>query len=256
MKVTVLGCGGSGGVPLLNGDWGVCNSLDPRNRRRRPSVLVQEGETRLLIDFGPDLREQFLENRVTGVEAVFLTHVHADHCHGIDDLRRLFWSNGQKPIPVYASAESQELLLSRFPYAFMPFSYGDNPRPPLTLSPIFSGGTSRIGPLNVESFAQDHTSLTTYGFRIGDFAYSSDVKRLSDSAFEALAGVKVWLVDCVGWEEHSTNSHFAQTLDWIARIRPERAYLTHMGPTLDYETVLARCPPGVCPAHDGLVIEV
>jgi phosphoribosyl 1,2-cyclic phosphate phosphodiesterase len=256
MKVTILGCGGSGGVPMIGGHWGACNPANPKNRRRRASVLVQTEGQDILIDCGPDLREQMLAAQQPNLDAVLVTHTHSDHVGGLDDLRKLFLVNGGKPIAFHASASDLADLARRFTYAFKPFAYEAARVEPLICKPI--DGPFTIGPVQVIPFAQDHghKDFITLGFRIGDFAYTTDAKSLDDNAFKVLAGVKVWVVDCIREAEHPAHSHLAQTLEWIARVRPERAYFTHMDITFDYDAALAKCPPGVFPAYDGLVIEL
>ncbi len=253
MKVTILGCGGSGGVPVIGGYWGTCNPHNPKNRRRRVSILVQEGETNLLVDFGPDVREQLMSVQVTKLDGVLNTHAHADHVHGLDDLRRLYWINNNTPIPLYARAQDMRELERRFDYAFKPFNYGVKPEPPFAQNIIT--GPMQFGDITVTPFEQDHGHITTLGFRFNDFAYSTDVRVMSEENFAVLAGIKVWVVDCVREEPgHKAHSHLAQTLEWIARVKPERAWLTHMDIHLDYDETLAKCPKGVEPAYDGLEI--
>lgn len=254
MKVTVLGCGGSGGVPLIGNVWGACNPHNPKNRRRRVSVFVQSDTTNILVDFGPDLREQLISVQATKVDAALVTHVHADHVHGIDDLRRLYFLNNQTAVPVYANLSDLHILQTRFPYAFKSFHYEVKPEPPL--KPIPMDGPFTVGDLHIIPFLQNHGQRESWGFRIGDFAYSTDVKALSKEAFAILSGIKVWIVDCVREREHPAHSHLAQTLEWIARVKPERAYLTHMDSSLDYDELMAKCPPGVEPAYDGLELDL
>jgi phosphoribosyl 1,2-cyclic phosphate phosphodiesterase len=252
VKITILGCGSSGGVPLIGGDWGACDPNDPRNRRTRVSVLVEEGETRILIDASPDLREQALACGLRNLSAVIFTHSHADHCHGIDELRS-FTRLTRQPIPVYADPQTLKELETRFDYIF----HGSKPdklyKPVVT--PHAITGPFEIGGIPITPFAQDHINMQTLGLRLGDFAYSTDVKNLDEAAFAVLAGVKVWAVDCVREKPHPTHSHLAQTLEWIARLQPKRAILTHMNETLDYKALAARLPRGVEPAYDGLVVE-
>lgn len=255
MKVTILGCGGSGGVPIIGGVWGNCNPHNPKNRRRRVSILVQEGDTNILVDYGPDIREQLNSVHVTKLDAVLTTHAHADHIHGIDDLRRLYWVNSNMPVPLYARQQDMRVLEERFPYAFKPFLYGVKPEPPFTQHILT--GPIKIGEVTITPFEQDHGKITSLGFRFNDFAYSTDVRAMSDENFATLAGVKAWVVDCVREEPgHLAHSHLAQTLEWIARLKPERAWLTHMDVHLDYDETLAKCPPGVEPAYDGLEINI
>jgi phosphoribosyl 1,2-cyclic phosphate phosphodiesterase len=254
MRVTVLGCGPSTGVPVIGGNWGRCDPHDPRNRRRRVSVLVEVGGVVILIDTSPDLREQLLDAGVTRIDAVVLTHAHADHLHGIDDLRsvnRLM----RKAIPLYADARTLAEIGSRFGYVLKPIEQpGHYYRP--TLEPHEIVGPFEIRGISVLPFAQDHGFSTTLGLRIGRFAYSTDVTELDDYAFAALEGVELWVVDCLRREPHPTHSHLAKTLSWIGRVRPRRAVLTHMDQSLDYRELRAELPSGVEPGQDGLVIEL
>jgi len=254
MKVRVLGCGGSGGVPLIGDKWGNCDPGEPKNRRRRVSILVEEGATTLLIDTSPDLREQLLDARTGGLDAVLFTHAHADHLHGIDDLRsvnRLM----RAPIAVYANAETLEKIGQRFGYVFAPLESGDSFYKP-TLTPHVIDGAFEIAGLRIVPFEQDHGFSTTLGFRIGGMAYSTDVVDLDETAFEVLEGVELWIVDCLRYEPHPTHSHLAKTLSWIARVKPRRAVLTHMDIPLDYATLRRDLPAGVEPGYDGLTIEL
>src|SRR3984957_5373591 len=253
MKITVLGCGSSGGMPLIGNVWGACDPKNPRNNRRRASIMVEDDDTTILVDASPDLRQQLLDTNTQKITAVLFTHAHADHSHGIDELRGMNWLM-QKPVEIYADAGTMAELESRFSYIFQGKDdskgyYKPSVRPNIIDAPF---SISRIA---VKPFTQDHGYGKSFGFRFNDFAYSTDAKALDETAFAALKGVKVWVVDCVREEPHPTHSHLAQTLEWIARVKPERAYLTHLGHTLDYEKLAAKCPPGVWPAHDGLVIE-
>jgi len=254
VRVTILGCGPSTGVPVIGGNWGRCDPNDPRNRRRRVSVLVEVGGAVILIDTSPDLREQLLDAGVTRIDAVVLTHAHADHLHGIDDLRsvnRLMRS----AIPLYADARTLGEIGNRFGYVFKPVEKPDRFYKP-TLVPHEIAGPFEITGIAVLPFAQDHGFSTTLGLRIEAFAYSTDVTELDDSAFAALQGVELWIVDCLRREPHPTHSHLAKTLSWIDRVRPRRAVLTHMDQSLDYRELSAELPSGVEPGCDGLVIEL
>jgi phosphoribosyl 1,2-cyclic phosphate phosphodiesterase len=253
MKVTLLGCGPSTGVPPIGGDWGRCDPDDPRNRRRRGSVLVETDGTTILFDTSPDLREQLLDARVTRLDAVLLTHAHADHLHGIDDLRavnRLM----RKPIPIYADGPTLVEIERRFGYVLEPVPDDRYYKP--TLAPHEVTGPFAIGNAAVVPFVQDHGFSTTLGFRIGGFAYSTDATELDDAALATVAGAELWIVDCLRREPHPTHSHLAKTLAWIARVRPRRAVLTHMDQSLDYGELSAELPAGIEPGRDGLVIEL
>jgi len=254
MKATILGCGPSTGVPAIGPDWGACDPDDPRNRRRRASLLIECRGTTLLIDTSPDLREQLLDAQAGRVDAVILTHAHADHLHGIDDLRsvnRLM----NRAIPLYAEERSLAEIRQRFGYALEPVPPGGMFFKP-TVTPRVIDGPFVAAGIPITPFAQDHGFSTTLGLRIGALGYSTDVTELDEAAFAALAGVEVWIVDCLRYEPHPTHSHLAKTLAWIARVRPKRAILTHMDRPLDYRDLAARLPPGVEPGQDGLVVEL
>jgi len=255
MRITVLGCGSSNGVPHIGGRWGDCDPNDPRNRRSRPSVLVEtDGGATILIDTSPDLREQLLAARVERLDAVLWTHAHADHVHGIDDLREICRLMAA-PVRVFGLAEHLVEISRRFDYAFAPLPEGHGYYRPVLDATVIDGPFS-VGDVLIEPFVQDHGWMSTLGYRVGAFAYSTDVVRLDDEAFARLSGIDTWIVDCVRREPHPVHSHLAQTLGWIERVRPKRAYLTHMGNTLDYANLAAELPPGVAPAHDGLVVNV
>ncbi len=254
MKITMLGCGISTGVPTIGPDWGRCDPADRRNRRRRASVLIESRGKIVLIDMSPDLREQLLDAGVARIDAILLTHAHADHLHGIDDLRainRLM----KRAIPLYATAGTLAEIGRRFGYALKPVPPGEHFFKP-TLSPHEIAGPFEAAGLPVVPFAQDHGFSTTLGFRIGGFGYSTDVTELGENAFQALAGIDVWFVDCLRREPHPTHSHLAKTLAWIARVGPRRAVLTHMDQSLDYRELAAELPAGVEPGQDGLVIDL
>jgi phosphoribosyl 1,2-cyclic phosphate phosphodiesterase len=258
IRVTILGCGGSDGVPMLGGpdgrgDWGACDPSNPKNRRSRASVHVAAGDVGLLIDTSPDLRDQLLANGITCVTHVAYTHDHADHTHGVNELRRLARFKKSR-MPVYADHETLRRLHARFGYAFAQLQ--GSPYPSI-LEGHEIDGPFQVGGVGVTPFRQEHGfGQTTLGFRIGDFAYSTDTIGFFAGAFEVLEGVRVWVVDCFGEARHPTHAHWALAMSWIERLKPERAILTHMGAGLDYEVTRRRCPPGVEPGYDGLVIEL
>ncbi len=254
MKVTVLGCGTSSGVPMIGCNCEVCRSTDPRNKRRRCSILIEALGQTILVDTGPDLRMQLLDADVQHIDALVYTHAHADHVHGIDDLRAL--NNAMhRSIPTYGEAAILEHIRSRFAYAFQESRAALGYWRP-QLDPVVFDGPFRIGPVEVRPFRQRHGRSDSWGLRVGDFAYSTDCDQLDDAAFAALEGVDAWIVDALRDAPHPSHAHLGRTLEWIERVAPARAWLTHMNHEVDYETWLARLPLGVEPAYDGLVIEL
>lgn len=257
MRVRILGSGGSGGVPLIGCKCPVCTSPDPKNKRTRVSIVVEDGPTKILVDAVPDLRQQFLANDLKIVDAVVLTHSHADHLHGIDDLRSVNYHRNA-PLDIWADARTKQEALRRFGYAFDPPRQVDGIwyAPSLRLRDI--AGPFQVGPITVEPFQQLHGGDRdpTLGLRFGKFAYSTDVKELPEAAFAALEGIEVWVVDCLQEKRNIAHSDLAQTLAWIERVKPKRAVLTHMNHTVDYAAWKAKLPPGVEPAYDGMVIEI
>ena len=217
-------------------------------------MLVEIGPVAILIDTSPDLREQLIDARVGRLDAVVMTHAHADHLHGIDDLRALNRLMGQQ-IPLWADAKTLAEIRRRFGYVFDPPSEPGRFYKPCLVAHEISGPFAIDG-IEIAPFAQDHGFSTTLGFRIGPMAYSTDVIELDDAAFAALAGVELWIVDCFRRAPHPTHSHLDKTLGWIARVGPRRAVLTHMEQSLDYRELCAELPAGVEPGQDGLVIEL
>lgn len=257
MKATILGCGGSSGVPVVDGtpggNWGDCDPGNPKNRRRRVSILVEDGGTIVLVDTSPDLRVQLLDAGVRDLDAVVYTHAHADHAHGIDELRALARTHGG-PIDAFMDRSTRDDLTGRFPYIFTSTSDPNSLYAPQLRDRIIEG-PFEAGTIAVTPFVQGHGPETSLGLRFGPVAYSTDVKSLDEAAFAALAGIEVWIVDCLRESPHPTHAHMALTLEWIARVRPERAILTHLNHQADFETIRAKCPPGVEPAYDGLIVE-
>lgn len=257
MKVTVLGCGPSWGVPKIGGDWGRCDPANSKNRRRRAGILVEEGGASVLVDTPPDLREALLACRIDRVDAVIFTHAHADHIHGIDDLRIPSWTLG-RPIPAYSDAKTMAAIHERFGYTIdgvkAANATGYYYQPILERHDV--DGAFVAAGVPVTSFFQAHGRAPTLGLRFGRFAYSTDVFALDDDAFAALAGVEVWILDCLRREPHVSHSYLAQSLAWIERVGAKRAFLTHMDESLDYAALRHELPAYVEPAYDGMVIEV
>lgn len=256
VRVTILGCGGSAGVPTIGGsdgagDWGLCDPDEPRNRRTRSSVLVEVDEkTRLLVDATPDLRQQLLAVRCDRIDGVLFTHAHADHCHGIDEMRTLKRLRGES-VDVFAAGPTMADLEARFAFAFQGSAFYQ----PTARGHVFDGPFEALG-VPVRPFAQTHGATISTGFRIGDLAYSTDVNELPEAAFDALSGVRVWIVDCLQHSPHPTHAHFGRVLEWVERIGPERTVLTHLNTLMDYHDLKRQCPPGVEPGYDGLILEL
>lgn len=261
LEITVLGCGSSGGVPRADGDWGVCDKDEPKNRRSRCSLLVRrkgEGpQTTVLVDTSPDLREQAIAAQIRRIDAVLFTHDHADQVHGIDDLRAFFLRQRAR-IPAWMDGATRSVLERRFSYIFentggYPAILTPRDLPPYGV-PFEIDGPS--GAIPVNTFDQEHGHIRCVGYRLGPVAYSPDVNGLPEEAFDALAGVDTWIVDALRYTPHPSHAHLAQTLDWIARVRPRRAILTNMHIDMDYNSLRAQLPDGVEPAWDGMTVEI
>ena len=266
LEVTILGCGSSGGVPRIGGPggagyWGACDPDNPKNCRRRCSILAQRksggGTTTVLVDTSPDMREQLIDARISAVDAVLITHDHADQLHGLDDLRMVA-INMRRRVDVFSNAANFAGIMARFGYCFVQPEGSDYP-PILNarqlvepFEPFSLGGPG--GDISVLAFAMGHGKIESLGYRFGPIAYSSDVDRLDDTAFAALAGVECWIVDALRYTPHPSHAHVARTLEWIARVKPRRAILTNLHVDLDYETLRRELPTGVEPAYDGMTI--
>lgn len=261
---TILGCGSSGGVPRIGNDWGDCDPSEPRNRRRRCSLLIEgwleggEQPTRIVIDTGCDLREQLLDAQVDRVEAVLYTHEHADHTHGIDDLRVLALHN-RKRVDVYFSAETGSRLREAFGYCFTSPPGSDYP-PILNAHEIGAGAELSVdgpgGTITVTAFEQAHGNITSLGFRVGNLAYCCDLSGFPEASFEAISGLDVWIIDALRHTPHPSHLSLPETLEWIERFAPRQAVLTNMHIDLDYARTDAETPESVTPAFDGMQIDV
>ncbi len=257
MRVTILGCGGSGGTPSIDWGWGRCDPENPRNRRTRPSILVEDGETQMLVDTSPDLREQLLRHEIRRLDAVLYTHFHADHLHGIDDIRAINRAMNA-PLPAYANAEAMRWIERRFGYVFEPIAENAATyyKPVLVPHPLVHADAFEIGGIPVQVFDQDHGYCDSLGFRFGPVAYSSDAVEIHEDAFDMLEGVKVWIIGTLTDKPHPTHAHVDKAIEWKKRVGAERAVLTHLSGRLDYAELSARLPEGVEPAYDGMVIEL
>jgi phosphoribosyl 1,2-cyclic phosphate phosphodiesterase len=262
LAATILGCGFSGGVPRPGTGWGACDPKNPKNRRRRCSILVERtapdgNQTRVLVDTSPDLREQLLDADINQVDGVLYTHEHADHIHGIDDLRALFIAHRRR-VDVYADEPTWRVLSHRFGYCFVT-PPGSSYPPFLNRHAIVAGDPVTVagagGAITAMPLLQDHGDITSLGFRFGAMAYSADLVDLPEQSVAALQGIELWIVDALWYRPHPSHFHLDLTLQWIERIKPARAILTNMHSDLDFEEVRAKLPPNVVPAYDGMRVE-
>ena len=256
MRVTILGCGTSAGVPRVGGpggkgEWGAANPADSRNRRTRCSILVQDQGKTLLIDTSPDVRSQLLAAEVERIDAVIWTHDHADQCHGIDDLRPFALRQGQ--IESWSDERTYGVLSRRFGYCF--HAEGNGFYNPIYRHTVISGPFRAAG-LPVVPFLQDHGTIPSLGFRFGAVGYANDVVMLPEESLRALEGVEVLIVDAMRYRPHPTHAHLDRALEWIERLKPRRAYLTNLHVDMDYAEVDRTTPSHVTPCHDGLQIHL
>ena len=250
MKVRILGCGTSTGVPKIGNEWGQCDPNEPHNRRLRTSILVNSDDERMLVDCGPDLREQLLAARVSSLRGVIVTHAHGDHCHGIDELRPVSTVIG-RPVPLHARSTVLDELRVRFGYAFEESEFY---RPIVDAHEI--GSELRFGSAVVRFVDQPHGGPTSLGMRFDEdgfsVAYAVDFSDLTDDMAALYQGVDVWVADCLTRTPHPTHAHLDGVLNWARDMRVGQLYLVHMGNGLDYRTLLAELPDWAAPAHDGL----
>ena len=253
MKVRILGCGTSTGVPKIGNDWGKCDPNEPRNYRLRSSILVESGDARVLVDCGPDLRQQLLAACVGRIDAVIVTHDHGDHVHGIDELRPLSQAI-DRPVPVYSDEETLESLRGRFAYAFSQTEF---------YRPIVEGRVLdelQLGDATMRFVEQPHGTTKSLGLRFDEggksVAYAIDFSSLTDDMIQLYEGVDVWIADCLTRTPHPTHAHLDGVLSAARDLRAGQVYLTHMGNGLDYGTLVAELPDWAAPAHDGLEISL
>lgn len=263
LTITILGCGSSGGVPRVGQGWGKCDPANPRNRRRRCSILVRRGRneeeaTQILVDTGPDLREQLIDANVNRLDAVLYTHPHADHTHGIDDLRGIVIRNGRR-IPAYMDEQTSRRLAHKFDYIF------ETPQgsfyPPLMVEHRLRPGRAVTidgpgGPVEAIPFRLDHGDMDALGFRFDNVAYTPDLHAIPPESAPFLEGLDLWIIDSLRYQRHGTHLSVDQALEFVARFKARRAILTDLHVDLDYDTLASRLPDNVTPAHDGLILEV
>ncbi|MFC4171464.1 MBL fold metallo-hydrolase [Microvirga sp. GCM10011540] len=262
LRLTILGCGSSGGVPRVGAGWGACDPTNPKNRRRRCSVLVerigQDGTTSVLVDTSPDLREQLLDADVKRLDAVLFTHEHADHVHGIDDLRPLVIAMRRR-MPIYAGRMTSELMMMRFGYCFeTPPGSGYPPileahRLDEDVETVISGPGGRV---HAVPFRMIHGDIDVFGFRFGNIAYAPDVSEMPEASMRHLEGLDVLILDALRYTPHPTHFSVSEALSLIEQVKPKRAILTNLHTDLDYETLRSELPPHIEPAYDGLRVDV
>jgi phosphoribosyl 1,2-cyclic phosphate phosphodiesterase len=261
LTFTILGCGSSAGVPRPALGWGNCDPTNPKNRRRRCSLLVERrsasGRTRVLVDTSPDLREQLIDAQVDWLDGVLFTHDHADHTHGIDDLRSLF-IHRRKRVDVYLDARTSEVLHARFSYCFISAPGSDYP-PIVSEHQLVAGRPVTIegdgGPITALPVTLDHGAIQAFGFRFDNVFYSPDISGMPAEAAKAVTGLDVWIVDALRYAPHPSHYSVEQAVEAVAQVGARRAILTHMMGELDYEAVRAKLPPHVQPAYDGMRFE-
>jgi phosphoribosyl 1,2-cyclic phosphate phosphodiesterase len=263
LTVTILGCGSSAGVPRVGQGWGACDPANPKNRRRRCALFVERtndtgAKTQVLIDMGPDLRAQLLDLGIEKLDAILLTHSHADHTHGIDEIRPLVIMHKQR-IDLHMDAETSAVVRQHFGYIFE--TPAGSYYPPLLNDlrlrpgePVTIGGPG--GDITFMPFRLNHGEIDSLGFRIGDFAYSPDLNAIPAESEVHLRGLKTWVVDALRYKPHPSHFSVEEALDWIAKLQPERAILTNLHTDIDFDQLQAKLPPGVEPAFDGLRLEL
>ncbi len=246
MKITVLGCGPSYGMPSLTRGFGDCDPNNPKNIRTRSSVLIQSKKLNLLIDTSPDIKKQLMRQGAPHLNALLYTHIHYDHCGGAEDVHK-FISDKNEILDVYATQKDIKILLDKFDYVF---KNGQNFR----FHPIKMYHPFQIGHLCITPVYQKHGKGTSVGYRIGDFAYSTDVKSMTDKGWDVLAGIHTWLLGCPSPKENKKHVHLAEAITWIQKLSVKRAYLTHLGAHMDYDSLIQQLPKHIHPTFDGLTI--
>jgi phosphoribosyl 1,2-cyclic phosphate phosphodiesterase len=262
LTLTILGCGSSGGVPRPGLGWGICDPNNPKNRRRRCSLLIQKqgdaGTTTVLIDTSPDLREQLLDADVNHVDALFLTHEHADQTHGIDDLRGIVMRMRRR-IPTYLSRSTAKDLMVRFGYCFETPPGSDYP-PILDHLGIEEGEertvTGKGGALSLSAFEVQHGNIPVTGYRFNDVAYTPDLNDIPERSVAALENLDLWIIDALRYMQHPSHFSVSDALSWIKRMKPRRAIITNMHTDIDYEIFRRELPEGIVPAYDGMQVTV
>ncbi|PZM10714.1 MBL fold metallo-hydrolase [Rhizobium tubonense] len=262
-RFTILGCSSSPGVPRITGDWGACDPRNPKNRRTRAAFLIEQiapdgGLTTVVIDTGPDFREQMIRAGVSDIDAVLYTHAHADHIHGMDDLRGYF-HNSHDRIPIYADQPTMDRIREGFGYCLE--TPPGSSYPPIVRAIILDDIQKPFvidgkgGPITIRPHVQQHGDIRSLGFRIGNLAYCSDISDFGPEAIANLQDLDILIIDALQYHFHPSHLSLEQSLGWIERLKPQRAILTHMHTPLDYDTVMAETPDHVEPAYDQMQLE-
>lgn len=260
-RLTILGCGSSTGVPRVGNDWGQCDPKNPKNRRRRSAALIERRSggktTTVLVDTGPDLREQLISAGTTHIDGVLYTHDHADHTHGIDDLRMIAYLMKRR-IPIWSDRTTHDSLTTRFGYCFA--TPQGSTYPPILKAHLIDGPAAITidgegGRVEALPVLQDHGDITSLGFRINGLLYSPDISGVPQQSLQMLEGLDVWILDALRYTTHHSHWSVGQALEWIARVKPKRAILTHLHIDLDFEKLRRELPPNVEPAYDGMVVD-
>ena len=249
MKITILGCGTSQGVPKIGGNWGVCDPDNPKNRRRRSSILIEQDGLSFMIDTGPDFREQCLSANINHLDAILYTHDHADHTHGIDEIRAISQIMDQK-IPLYGNKQTLKILYHRFKYIFE--SHAGYP------------AVAKLHEIDLDAFKIEnlifqpieliHGGMINFGYKIGNFCYTTDFNKIPKKSEEYFYNLDLWIVDCLRYKPHPSHCHLEQILEYVKKFKPKKVILTHMNWQLDYETLKSQLPDTVKPAYDGLIL--
>jgi phosphoribosyl 1,2-cyclic phosphate phosphodiesterase len=255
MRFHILGCGGAAGVPMISKGWGLCDPNNPKNRRMRTSALLETPNGNILIDTGPDLRQQLINANVRQISAILYTHEHADHTHGIDDIREINRIN-KKPIQIYGNQETMDLLKQRFSYAFDDFANEETVifRPWLKQNVINEDDEINLCGLNIKAIGVNHGFLDALGFRFDDFAYITDAVKIYENGFKNLYGLKTLFLGCMTMQKHITHADLDLVLKWVEKLKPEMTYLTHMSAGMDYDKLCEILPDNIRPCYDGLVV--
>ena len=250
MKIRILGCGSSFGVPLIGNKFGNCDKNNPKNYRLRPSIVIYYKNKNILIDTSPDLRYQLLQANCQRINAVLYTHMHADHIHGLNDLRSLRLIS-KNMIPAWGSKETINYLEDNFSYMFKPSKLYE----PIMYSNLISENF-KIDDIEVTAFQHNHGNVDCTTYRINNFAYSTDIKEFYEGTLNKLKNIDVWVIGCLRMDSHPSHANYDKIIEYINYVKPKKAYLTHLTGLMDYQELLDRCPNNVEPAYDGLEFEI